>query len=210
MIKSKRFKNNREITSYNNERIRRFRTVNKSNTVEIPIERIKLLYQVHIDGLKRYDVSKMNAYYRINNAPVIGTVIVHPDINDLGNFNLLTGWNHYVIADSIGQETINAIVVNCDRKSFKKLAGCIMPYEYMRTDELKVPEIYARSTVSEQKLNDIKEYVERYHQPIKPIIVDVDNGILDGYAQYIYNKETNVRMSQILRSQRKLESFVGK
>ncbi|WP_143322751.1 hypothetical protein [Clostridium sp. HBUAS56010] len=210
MIKSKRFKNNSEITAYNNDRIIKFRDMNKSNTVEIPMEKIKLLYQVHIDGLKRHDISKTNAYYRINNVPVTGTIIVHPDVEDPGNFNLLTGWHYYVIADSIGQETINAIMINCDRKSFKKMIGCVRPYNYVKTDDLKVPEIYARSTVSEQKLNSIKEYAERYHQPIKPIIVDVDNSILDGYAQYIYNKETNVRMSQVLRSQKKLESFVGK
>jgi len=207
---SNRFKNNREISSYNNRRIINFRDINKCNAIEIPVDKIKLLYQIHIDGLKRYDVQREVAYYFINEERVEGTIIVHPDLDEPGTYNLITGWKNYVDADSIGQDTIKAIVVDCTRKEFRKMIGCVVPYEYVSTDELKVPEGYAKSTVCEGKLNTIREYAERHHQPIKPIVVDTDNNIVDGYAQYVYNKEANVKMCQVLRSRRNLGTFVGK
>lgn len=204
--KSDRFKNNKEITTYNDRKFKEFKRINSENIVEIPVAKIKLLSQIHIDGLRRNDMSKHIDYYKANELSISSIVIVQPDEDGSGNYNLITGWRAYVIADGIGQDTIKAIVINCSRKGLKKMLGCVVPYNYVETDELKVPEAYAKSTVYAGKLDTIKEYDEKHHQPFKPIIINAGNYIVDGYAQYVYNKANHIKMSQVIRTQRELKN----
>lgn len=201
-----RFKNNMEISTYNDRKFKEFKRINSENIVDIPVDKIKLLYQIHIDGLRRNDMSKHINYYRTNGLSVSSLVIVQNDGS--GNYNLITGWRTYVIADGIGQDTVKAIVVNCSRKELKKLLGCVVPYNYVDTDELKVMDKYSTSTVSSEKIDIIREYDEKCHQPYKPIIIDANGYIIDGYAQYVYNKEAGIKISQVIRTQIELEIAV--
>lgn len=207
--RSDRFKNNKEISTYNDKKFRDFKKINSENIVEIPVDKIKLLSQIHIDGLRRNDMSRHIDYYKTNGLSIGGIVIVQPDEDGSGNYNLITGWRAYVIADGIGQDFIKAIVVNCSRKELKKMLGCVVPYNFVSTDELKVPEAFTKSTVFAGKLDTIKEYDEEHHQPFKPIIIDVDNNIIDGYAQYVYNKAAGIKMSQVLRTKGRLKNVAA-
>lgn len=201
-----RFKNNMEISTYNDRKFKEFKRINSENIVDIPVDKIKLLYQIHIDGLRRNNMSKHINYYRTNGLSVSSLVIVQNDGS--GNYNLITGWRTYVIADGIGQDTVKAIVVNCSRKELKKMLGCVVPYNYVSTDELKVTEKFAVSTVSDEKLGAIREYDEKCHQPYKPIVIDANGYIIDGYSQYVYNKEAGIKMSQVIRKQIELDIAV--
>lgn len=201
-----RFKNNMEISSYNDRKFQEFKRINSENIVNIPVDKIKLLSQIHIDGLRRNDMSKHINYYKTNELSVDSLVIVQ--IDGYGNYNLITGWHTYVIADGIGQDTVKAIVVNCSRKELKKMLGCVVPYNYVSTDELKVTDKFSASTVSNEKLEAIREYDEKCHQPYKPIVIDANGYIIDGYAQYVYNKEAGIKISQVIRTQIELEIAV--
>ncbi|RFZ78284.1 hypothetical protein DS742_14315 [Lacrimispora amygdalina] len=203
-----RFKNNMEISSYNDRKFKEFKRINSENIVDIPVDKIKLLSQIHIDGLRRNDMSRHINYYKTNELSIGSVVIVQPDKDGSGNYNLITGWRTYVIADGIGQDTVKAIVVNCSRKELKKMLGCVVPYNYVSTDELKVTDKFSKSTVSSEKLNTIREYDEKCHQPYKPIVVDANGYIIDGYAQYVYNKAAGIKMSQVIRKQIELDVAV--
>lgn len=203
-----RFKNNMEISTYNDRKFKEFKRINSENIVDIPVDKIKLLSQIHIDGLRRNDMSRHINYYKTNELSIGSVVIVQHDKDGSGNYNLITGWRTYVIADGIGQDTVKAIVVNCSRKELKKMLGCVVPYNYVSTDELKVTDKFSKSTVSSEKLNPIREYDEKCHQPYKPIVIDANGYIIDGYAQYVYNKEAGIKMSQIIRKQIELDVAV--
>lgn len=200
------FKNNMEISTHNDRKFKEFKRINSENIVDIPVDKIKLLYQIHIDGLRRNDMSKHIEYYKTNGLSVDSLVIVQ--IDGSGNYNLITGWRTYVIADGIGQDTVKAIVVNCSRKELKKMLGCVVPYNYVSTDELKVTEKFAANTVSSEKIDTIREYYEKCHQPYKPIVVDANGYIIDGYAQYVYNKAAGIKTSQVIRKQIELDVAV--
>lgn len=202
------FKNNMEISKYNDKKFKEFKRINRENIVDIPVDKIKLLSQIHIDGLRRNDMSKHINYYKTNGLSIGGVVIVQSDKDGSGNYNLITGWRTYVIADGIGQETVKAIVVNCSRKELKKMLGCVVPYNYVSTDELKVTEKFAESTVSAEKIDTIREYDQKCHQPYKPIVIDANNYIIDGYAQYVYNKAAGIKLSQVIRKQVELKIAV--
>lgn len=202
------FKNNMEISTYNDKKFKEFKRINSENIIDIPVDKIKLLSQIHIDGLRRNDMSKHINYYKTNGLSIGGVVIVQSDKDGSSNYNLITGWRTYVIADGIGQDTVKAIVVNCSRKELKKMLGCIVPYNYVNTDELKVTDKFAESTVSTEKLDTIREYDEKFHQPYKPIVVDANGYIIDGYAQYVYNKAAGIKISQVIRTQVELEIAV--
>lgn len=200
------FKNNMEISAHNDRKFREFKRINSENIVEIPMSKIKLLLQMYIDGLRRNDMSKHIEYYKTNGLSVDSLVIVQTDGS--GNYNLITGWHTYVIADGIGQETVKAIVVNCSRKELKKMLGCVVPYNYVSTDELKVTDKFSASTVSSEKIDAVREYDQKCHQPYKPIVIDANGYIIDGYAQYVYNKQAGIKMSQVIRKQVELKIAV--
>ncbi len=197
--KSELFKNNKEIYTYNNERFMKFKERNADNIVEIPLENIKLLYQIHIDGLARCNLSGKINYYKNHNKLVTGSIIVHKDMAEEGIFNLVSGWGNYVIANALNQDTIKAIIVKGDRKAFKKRIKCVSGYEKVTTDSLRVPDFFARTKVNDEKLKEIHEYQISHHQPLKPIVINKNNLIVDGYAQYIYNVNMEIETCQVHR-----------
>lgn len=197
--KSELFKNNKEIYTYNNERFVKFKERNVNNVIEIPLENVKLLYQVHIDGLSRYNLSGEINYFKNHDKLITGSIIVHKDLEDNESFNLVSGWKNYVIANALNQGTIKSIVVEGNRNMFKKRIGCIAGYETVATDNLRVPDFFAKTKVNDEKLIEIHEYQISHHQPLKPIVVNKNNLIVDGYAQYIYNVNMEIETCQVHR-----------
>lgn len=197
--KSELFKNNKEIYTYNNDRFIKFKERNADNVIEIPLENVKLLYQVHIDGLSRCNLSGEINCFKNRDKLVTGSIIVHKDAEDINSFDLVSGWKNYVIANALNQRMIRAIVIDEGRRAFKKKIGCIASYWQVTTDSLRVPDFFARTKVNDEKLKEIHEYQISHHQPLKPIVINKNNLIVDGYAQYIYNVNMEIETCQVLR-----------
>ena len=184
MKKEYPFRNNKEIREYNAKRFAEFRESFCNEYVEVPLNSIILEEKIH--NTARVNIKKDVEYYILKEKKVTTPMIVRKMEN---GYMLLAGWKYYYLAHALSQDTVRVFVSDFDsRTSLMKAIGCYAPLKVCRMSELKVPALFDCSFVKQEKLEEIKAYEYKYHAPMKPIVVDKDMLIADGYAQYVYNR----------------------
>ena len=59
----------------------------------------------------------------------------------------------------------------------------------IKLDEIIIPKLFLESKPSETKIEKYKNKWKKYNKQPKPLIVDEDNVLIDGYIQYLVLKE---------------------
>lgn len=178
------FRNNKEIGRYNAKCFAEFRNECKDMVKEIPLNKIKMEEPIHINA--KANIAKDIEYY-ITKEKKVTTPLIVKEVED--GYILLSGWKYYQLAYALSQNFVYAIVTEFDgRVALMKSIGCIAPLKVCKITELKVPSTFDCTVVNPEKLEAIKTYDYKYHAPMKPIVVNEDMLIVDGYAQYVYNR----------------------
>ena len=189
-----KFRNNKEIRSYNSKRFMEFRRSFGDNREEVELASIRLEYPVHVNAEVRLD--KDIEYYKTHQKSVTTPLIVQKTDN---GFILLAGWKYYHLAHALGQDKV-LVLISCfsSRKKMMCEIGCCKPLKVCKITDLKVPAVFDCSFVESTRLEEIKEYDYKHHAQMKPIVVNRDMLITDGYSQYLYNRNMEKEYCEVL------------
>lgn len=178
------FKNNKEINAYNAKCFSDFRKSLGDGYVEVPLDFIKLDEFIHINA--KSSIEKDVQYYIAKDKKVTTPMIVRK-VGD--GYVLLAGWKYFQLAHALSQDTVRVFITDFDnRVTMMKSIGCKARLKVCKITDLKVQSAFDCTIVKPQKLEAIKVYDYKHHAQMKPIVVDKDMLIVDGYAQYIYNR----------------------
>jgi len=89
-----------------------------------------------------------------------------------------------------------------EKERIRYITGFILPdnwVEYCDIDDLKIREFYNINHTESQKLRDNKKYIEKYNHFKRPIIVDKNYWVLDGYNWYLAGKQKGYETVPIVR-----------
>ena len=103
------------------------------------------------------------------------------------------GYKNYLIANKLGQENIKVIITD---KTHYKLS-CSLAYQnvpreterFVPISIVKIREEFAKTKVKKEKMNDRRKYIEVNGMLDKPLILNKDNILVDGYSRYIIAKK---------------------
>lgn len=178
------FKNNKEIERYNVNCFAEFRKSFCDEYTEVPLSSIRLEEPIHNNS--KVNISKDIEYYIAKDKKITTPMIVRK-IED--GYVLLAGWKYYHLAHALSQDTVRVFVTDFeDRVSLMKTIGCYAYLKVCKMTDLKVPSAFDCTIVNPKKLEAIKTYDYKHHAQMKPIVVDKNMLIVDGYAQYVYNR----------------------
>ena len=62
----------------------------------------------------------------------------------------------------------------------------------MKLSDIKISDAFARTHVSERKLQKCRNYFEKFGKPDREIVVASDEILTDGYIMYLIYKENNI------------------
>lgn len=178
------FRNNKEINAYNAKCFSDYRKSFCDEYVKVPLDSIRLYDSIHINA--KSSIEKDVQYYISKDKKVTTPMIVRKAED---GYVLLAGWKYFQLAHALSQDTVRVFVTDSeDRISLMKAIGCYAPLKVCRITELLVPSKFDCTVVNPEKLESIKTYDYKYHAQMKPIVVNKDMLIVDGYAQYVYNR----------------------
>lgn len=92
-----------------------------------------------------------------------------------------------------GYDTVKAIVVNMKRGDFMRQYG----NTYLPLSEIYVPEYFAKSTPRDWKIQRVKDRLGAKKKLDKPITINQDHYIVDGYTRYLVAKEIGMRYAPV-------------
>lgn len=178
------FRNNKEIREYNAKRFTEFRENYCGEYIEVPLNSIRLEEKIH--STSRVNIGKDVEHYIAKEKKVVTPMIVRATED---GYVLLAGWKYYHLAHALSQDTVRVFVSDFEsRTALMKAIGCKAPLYVCKMTELFVPSAFDCTFVNPEKLEEIKAYDYKYHAQMKPIVVNKDMLIVDGYAQYVYNR----------------------
>lgn len=88
-----------------------------------------------------------------------------------------------------GYGTVKAIVVNMKRGNFMRQYGDT----YLPLSEIHAPEHFAKSTPRDWKIQRVKDRLGAKKKLDKPITINQEHYIVDGYTRYLVAKEIGIR-----------------
>lgn len=187
------FRNNKEINAYNAKCFSDFRKSFCDEYVEVSLDSIKLDEPIHINA--KSSIEKDIQYYIAKDKKVTTLMIVRKAED---GYVLLAGWKYFKLAHALSQDIVRVFVTDFeDRVSLMKAIGCYAPLKVCRITELLVPSKFDCTVVNPKKLESIKVYDYKHHAQMKPIVVNKDMLIVDGYAQYVYNRNMEKEYCEI-------------
>lgn len=151
-----------------------YKKAHMSDAITIPVSEIRLTEAVHIAGNSHYTCAgKSNADCY---------VIVRRKRN---GYALVSGWADYTECVMQGYETVLAIVVNQKRGEFMRQYGDT----YIPITDIFVPENFAKSKPRDWKIRRVRDRLGDKKKLDKPITINQDHYIVDGYTRYLVAKE---------------------
>ena len=168
--------------------IKQFRTISrrKKRYEIIPVDLIRLVSDIHMNT----DVFHILEIREITKPTNQLLVIAHK--NEDGTFNLITGWRDYAFAVWNDIKEIKAVLVDeVNRDEF--LHWLSASTDWVKLDDIHIPDCFSNSPPKKEKLNDCVEDVKtaiQYHSltdylDVKPIKIDKNNVLTDGYTRYL-------------------------
>ena len=152
---------------------------NRERITEIPVSSIKLRDEIHRTGFSEYQ------YQHKSRDSLI--VLVRRACCD--RYALVAGWDDYLEAKEQGFETIQAIIVNESHGEFYRQFSTV----YVPLESLTVPVHMEKSKPAPWKLERVRNRLGKKVQLDKPITVDRNNVIRDGYTRYLVAKELGMK-----------------
>ena len=170
--------------------VKQFRTLARQTGAyeTIPVNLIRIVSDIHKG---KADVSTIFALQKPINKLL---VIVHK--NDDGTYNLITGWKDYLIAQRDEIEKIKAVLVNeTTREEF--LHNMSSEMVWRKLNDISIPKCFLSHPPKGEKLNvymsEVTDAVNTGYLydylDTKPITINKDNVLVDGYTRYIILKK---------------------
>ncbi len=79
------------------------------------------------------------------------------------------------------------------KRFVKKVLGKALGVEYMKLEDIKIPNSFSSHTPSVSKMIKKEEYFKKYGMLKESIIVDQTNYLIDGYTSYLIAKKAGVK-----------------
>ena len=78
----------------------------------------------------------------------------------------------------------------------------VEPMKKIKLSEIKITNTFKETTPNPEKMQRYRDYYEENGKQSKPILLDYDNVLRDGYIQYLILKENGVEEATIMRKKR--------
>ena len=78
----------------------------------------------------------------------------------------------------------------------------IKPMKKIKLSEIKITSAFENTTPNPEKVQRYRDYYEENRKQSKPILLDYDNVLRDGYIQYLILKENGVEEATIMRKKK--------
>lgn len=157
--------------------ISEFKKEYASQAVELFLDEIKLTEKTHKSGL----------YTPNNKKPEDLLIVVRETPNE--EYSLVCGWADYMEASARHLEKIRCIVTEDSRAVFMHRYN----NKYIKTAKIIIPECFANTVPSAEKVKAKMEYYEKHGRFEKPISISRDNILVDGYISYLIAKEKGIK-----------------
>ena len=153
---------------------------NRERIIEIPVSRIKLTDQIHKSGISNYQIQ-----HKSRDSLIV--LVRQSCYNEY--YSLVAGWDDLLEAKEQGFETIQAIITNVNNGDFYRLYSTV----YVPLESLIVPPHMEKCEPAPWKLERVRNRLGKKVQLDKPITVDRNNVIRDGYTRYLVAKELGMK-----------------
>lgn len=160
-----------------------FKRDHLSEAIKIPLSSIALVEAVHLRGNPNYQYK--------HKSPEDCLVVVRQATN---GYVLVSGWADYQECLNEGYETVNAIVTNHTCGEFMRKFS----HTYVPIERIVIPPHMEKSTPREWKLERVRKRLGTKNRLDKPITVDRDYVLLDGYTRYLVAKEIKLKYVPII------------
>ena len=67
----------------------------------------------------------------------------------------------------------------------------------MKLSDIKISDAFARTHVSERKLQKCRDYFEKFEKADRDIVLSSNNILIDGYIMYLVYKENNIEEVEV-------------
>jgi ParB-like chromosome segregation protein Spo0J len=126
-------------------------------------------------------------------------IIIKPIEN--AQFSLLLGYNRYTIAKALEHEYICAIIEDVSRGKAKRLTGVKDRMEhspegtngFLPIDKIVIPDDFKNTQPKQYKLDACREYYLKNKRFNKPIIIENDVHLVNGYTRYCIAVELGLK-----------------
>ena len=160
----------------------KFYKENKDNTIQIPMSLIVLKESIH----------KKNTPTEIfpeTDKPIVAHLIGNG--KDCDKFRLIIGWKEYHSALQHNKEFINVILVpDKNRYCFIRRMEGKQEFPLKR---IFVSRAFLETSPAEEKINRAIEYYKLNNCFDKPVVVDRNNYIVDGYTRYLAAMQLGIK-----------------
>jgi hypothetical protein len=160
-----------------------YKKAHMSDAITIPVSEIQLTEAVHIAGNPHYTC--------VGKSSDDCCLIVR---RKHGGYALVSGWADYQECLMQGYSTVKAIVVNMKRGDFMRQYGDT----YLPLSEIYVPEHFAKSTPRDWKIQRVKDRLGAKKKLDKPITINKDHYIVDGYTRYLVAREIGMQYVPVM------------
>lgn len=62
----------------------------------------------------------------------------------------------------------------------------------MKLAEIRIPKRFLETKPKEEKMQACRDYMDKHHKQSKPVVLDENNLLVDGYVQYLVLKEREI------------------
>lgn len=152
-------------------------------TIIVAVDSIKLTDVVHVRG---------NPNYKFKHKPQKDCVVVVRKACD--GYVLVSGWADYQECLHEGYRVVRAIVTNAERGEFIRKYS----HTYLPLNKIVISPQMQESTPREWKLERVRKRLGDKKRLDKPITVDSDCVLLDGYTRYLVAKEIGMKYVPII------------
>ena len=164
----------------------------KNEIIEIPMADIRLTEYVHKTGF--YQPPKQHKSRKDC------IVLVRTRID--GKYSLVSGWDDFMECKRNGYYSVQAIVTNPHKGDFLRLYSTV----YMPLEDIVIPEFMANTKPASWKIKRVRDRLGDKQQLDKPITIDHNNVLRDGYTRYLVAKEQGIRFVPVRYTQYKKSS----
>lgn len=166
--------------------VKQFRTLAREteNYFKIPVTMIRMTEKVHYN-------KAMNSVPSLDKPRKNLMVIVHYNKYD-NTYTLITGWKDYMIAIRDGIKVINAVIVpDLTREDF--IRSLSANYDWVQLKDIKISKCFVNSPPKNEKIHkcitEMKQAIREDRVPDylnrKPITINKEGYLIDGYTRYI-------------------------
>ena len=148
--------------------------------VEIPVSAIRLMDVVHRRGNPDYQYkgkSNADCWVRVRQTPT--------------GYTLVSRWADYMECVYEGYETVRAQII--DENYIQKYGEKHLPLS-----EIKLTDSMAASTPHEWKIQRARDRYAATKRLDKPITLNADNYVVDGYTRYIVAREVGMKSVPVI------------